>query len=127
MIEPGIFGEDMSFTEDDWMDTGAEDVEDDFGGFVGGIGEAPVDLDLPEHGAPSPVGVFDVQFACTQRQNCEFQALGVLDGHQVRFTACVKRGECVCAVNTPNDELAKTFVLSCFINTFAEDVAGRGF
>ena len=126
MIEPGIFREDESLAEDDWMNAGTEDVEDDFRGFVGGVEEAPIDLDLSEHGAPSPVGVFDVLFACRQWQDGELEAFGVVNGHQIRFTPCIKRCECVCAVDTSKNQLAKAFVLSSFINAFAEEVARRG-
>lgn len=93
--------------------------------FMVGVEEAPVDLDLSEHGAPSPVGVPDVLFARRQGQNGECEARGEVDGHQVRFTACIEGGKNVSAVDTPKNQLAEAFVPSRFFDTFAKKVAGR--
>ena len=126
MIKPGIFGKDESFTEYDWIYTSLEDIKCDHGDFVGGVEEAPRDVDLSKNFTLSPINVFDLLLTCRQRLDLKVKALGVADRHQVGFAACIKRGDCVCAIDTSIDQLAETFVSSRFIDAFAEKLPGRG-
>ena len=124
MVEPGVLGEDEVLAEDDGVDAGSEDVEDDLDGLVRGVGEAPVDLDLAEDVVPAAVGVFDVLFARGQGHDGRLEALGVVEGHEVGFAAGVEGGDGLGVVDASEDELAEAFVLSGFVDAFAEEVVG---
>lgn len=128
VVEPGVLVQDEVLAEDDGVDAGAEDVEGDCDGraAVRGVGEAPVDLDLAEDVVPAAVGVFDVLFARGQRGDGRVEALGVVDGHQVGFAARVEGGDGFGVVDASEDELAEAFVLSGFVDAFAEEVVGSG-